>query len=267
MLYVYAPVIQEGTKELIEALGARRLTRFDGMRFVNKGQPIAFDEKEDTIVCWGSYVPQIGKLRIFNKSLLFPNKHKLNENIGKVVPRSNTYRPGTIIPWTGTLLAGQYYGNDPDYSYVVPQEDFPGYAQPFYSGKHEYTATVIGGAVQKVSTKAAERKICNSELYTYDSSKHAHAWYRKKEHGWKIEPVNLIHCPNIVAHATKLAAALEFDFVIIGYMCPAIDGYSDGYGHNVVRKIDPSPLLTNPEQLAFMVSTIKTWITNNGGKL
>lgn len=69
-LFVYAPKLYPGTRELLDALQAKRLVKHDGMRFLHKGVPIEFGP-QDTIVCWGAHIPAVGKIPCLNSSYTY----------------------------------------------------------------------------------------------------------------------------------------------------------------------------------------------------
>src|SRR4051812_19570622 len=77
MLYIYAPVIYSGTRELIAALSARRLVKHDGMRYLHKGVPVEFGPT-DAIVCWGHHAPPVDKVPTLNASYLYADMVRLN---------------------------------------------------------------------------------------------------------------------------------------------------------------------------------------------
>lgn len=76
-IYVYAPTIQPGTRELIQALGARRLVRHDGLHYLYKGVPVEFSPK-DQIVCWGAHPPPVPDVRCLNANVKFPTLYTIN---------------------------------------------------------------------------------------------------------------------------------------------------------------------------------------------
>lgn len=76
-LYIYAPRIIPGTRELIDALQAKRLVKHDGMRFLYKGVPLEFGPS-DAIVCWGAHVPPITNVPCLNTSYNYSNLASLN---------------------------------------------------------------------------------------------------------------------------------------------------------------------------------------------
>lgn len=265
-LFVYAPTIRKGTNELMEALEAKRLTRFDGMRFVIKGRPVSFDDEEDVIICWGGCVPQIGKMRIFNKSLHFSNPIQMNKNLLSIKPMPKGWTVSELVPSTAVLTPGDtdYYISDANYGNIVPQRDFPGYAQPYYSLKHEYQLVMMGDTVAQASKKVATLKTYNPDHTRYDPKVHAHRFYKTEETGWKWDVVTNASVPNLCKVAANIMKQTELDFAVLSVGCPDLDGYNSGYGYNMLRKIELAPELDTVKTVENMVSIIKTWIA--GGK-
>lgn len=64
-LYIYCPRPSQGALELVHALGAHRLRRFDGQDFWNKKVRFAPNDKS-IIICWGSSVPELDGIRVLN---------------------------------------------------------------------------------------------------------------------------------------------------------------------------------------------------------
>jgi hypothetical protein len=59
------------------ALGAKRLLKHDGMRFLQKGVPIEFGP-QDAIICWGAHVPKLPNTPVLNASYEFQDVASLN---------------------------------------------------------------------------------------------------------------------------------------------------------------------------------------------
>lgn len=76
-IYVYAPTLYPGTRELIEALQAKRLVKHDGMNFLHKGRPMQFSN-QDAIVNWGHHVPPIAGVPCLNANYKYPNLLAVN---------------------------------------------------------------------------------------------------------------------------------------------------------------------------------------------
>lgn len=89
MNYIYAPVISEGVRELAEALKAKRLVRFDGLNFVNKGKIIEFT-KQDAVICWGYHVPPVPNAVTLNSSYDCVNQLFLNKQLHRIAANRGT---------------------------------------------------------------------------------------------------------------------------------------------------------------------------------
>jgi hypothetical protein len=148
-LYIYAPVLQPGTKELIELLQAKRLRKHDGMHFLHKGTPIDFSPV-DVIVCWGSHVPAPNKVNGLNCSLSYNSLLGLNvrglaelNKLGYVVLipsplRQEDYQAG--------LCKGDWPSRAPKSGYVSLPE-FEGYGTNYYKFEVRDDVAVFRGEV------------------------------------------------------------------------------------------------------------------------
>src|SRR5688572_14103869 len=65
MTYVYCPRRSNGAFELVKALGAHRLRKFDGIDFWDKQKRYELKEG-DIVICWGASVPEIEGVRVLN---------------------------------------------------------------------------------------------------------------------------------------------------------------------------------------------------------
>lgn len=258
--YIYAPKMQAGVPELLSALDAKRLTRFDGMRFTSKGVPLEFNEAEDAIICWGGHVPPIGKLPIFNSSLQFVNQLQLNCHLEKVPFKARMWQPAVMIRSNVSNLPGNEYASDPDYGNVVLQPDFPGYVQPFYTMKYEYRALVISGEVKAVTVKTATKKVHTLDYGVYNPDVYSHAYYRTEAFGWVEKPVKLAHVPTVTSIAQKFVTAAELDFAIVYLGCNEIDGYNSGYSNNIIRKVVTAPTLESEDAISAAVTMLTDWL-------
>lgn len=64
-VYIYCPRKSDGAFELVRGLGAKRLRRFDGLEFWNKGKRFA-PEAGSAIICWGTPLPELDGVRVVN---------------------------------------------------------------------------------------------------------------------------------------------------------------------------------------------------------
>lgn len=262
-LFVYAPTIKPGTRELIEALGAKRLVRFDGMNFVHKGTPLKFDEAEDTIICWGGNVPPIGKLRIFNDSLYFSSHLQTNRALGHM-------RIGHVVPNWRYCPIVEYRGKkegllirDPNNGYVIPFENSPTLGQVFASNSHEYKVIMFGDDIINVQVKKPLYKLHNmNTIFVPGVTSNKNV--RSKEGGWEWAPHKgkLVNIPN---HLQTIRKQLELDFFIAYVITSNPDaGGLDDYTY--LRKINLSPNL-DADGVQMYLNLIQKWIKNNGGSI
>jgi hypothetical protein len=137
-LYIYAPTFQTGTRELIATLGAKRLIKHDGMRFLNKGTPVQFGP-QDAIVCWGGHVPAPPGVACLNASYEFPTMEAVATtgvsklyNIGQTVMVPMNIAPKRYTDGLANIKAGDWYpssGRDIRYA-AIPE--LVNYATEYY---------------------------------------------------------------------------------------------------------------------------------------
>jgi hypothetical protein len=171
-VYFYAPKLERGNRELIQALGAKRLIRFDGMDFWFRGNRIVFT-KGDVIICWGAQLPPISGLTIINSNTKHFTDQSFNDgsiglNYFGVLPLM-AIPPGTPIIDNKITMHGNTY---------VPSGRFPGYCTRF--ARHitsDLLLHVFNGKVIYAETKTA--------------TKRANRWYRSESTGFERTPVDL----------------------------------------------------------------------------
>lgn len=76
-VYVYAPVVTDGLRDLIQIIGAKRLGRHDGLNFRKKGQ-IFIPQEDDVVICWGATIPSIKGVKVLNASIKFHTDEQNN---------------------------------------------------------------------------------------------------------------------------------------------------------------------------------------------
>lgn len=251
MVYVYAPEIKEGTRELISTLGAKRLAHFDGLSFVSKGRPLTF-ELNDVIICWGYSVPPISGVRMLNSSLTFNTPIsmitqlvKLSSSMIQSVYYAVTSEQANLAskPFVlGELIRGASSHK------VVRLKDFPTYTSQYVELKAEYEVHIFDGKVIRFA-----KRVPNS------AGDEAHGWYRSRKTGWELDfrakPVAAIVN---TAQAVMNKAELEFGVVHIGTHREAQDELGLGALY-VVRKIETAPDL-DVEGLDIYSKALINWI-------
>lgn len=137
--YVYAPILFEGSKDLIEALGAKWLRKHNGMHFIHKGRPMQFDNG-DLIVCWGAHIPKISGVKIVNASAKFHNQIILNEQAEQLlsfdnIKAVNLMKFDSDAAYLTALSRIAKYGilrYTDNYSTLIPTKTFFGYGTRYY---------------------------------------------------------------------------------------------------------------------------------------
>lgn len=271
-LFVYAPVIKEGTRELIEALGAKRLSRFDGLNFIHKGTPLAFNEKKDTIVCWGASVPPTGKLRIFNNHLTFSSHIQMNTAIGNMVPPEAGWRFIPMLDSPVRMQPGQLYAKAQLGMHVMPFEGSARLSQQLQRSSQEYRISYFGGTV----VKAEKKYPIFNKIYDpisgikYEPDSMSHRFIRSKAAGWEWRECKetLDNIPKVVSSLQK---KLGLDFFVVSILASAKDGNINknamiGGVYNFIRKITTAPKLS-PMDVTLYKHLLYDWIKSNGGSV
>jgi hypothetical protein len=133
-LYVYAPVLQQGTKQLIDTLQAKRLMKHDGMHFLYKGTPLDFSPV-DAIVCWGCHVPAPDKVPCLNSSVSYNSLLGLNVRglmeLSKAGYVTLPFTSLTKASYIDSLHTNDWPSRQPQSGYVSLRE-FEGYGTHYY---------------------------------------------------------------------------------------------------------------------------------------
>lgn len=151
-LYLYAPVIYPGTRELQTLLQAKRLVKHDGMHFVHKGVPLDFGPK-DGIICWGAHAPAISKVPCLNASYEYPRILDVNLRGGAKLSRLglNVYTMRDIgrRAWEASLSkdGANWYPTKTPANKLVAIPDLEGYGYPYHAFSDIYTTTIFNETV------------------------------------------------------------------------------------------------------------------------
>lgn len=154
-LYVYAPKLYPGTRELIEKLQAKRLLMHDGMRFLNRGVPIDF-KSSDVIICWGQHVPPVDGVTMLNASFQYTDQISINTRLGKILKTTGLaafdLMPMLEKEYVAELQRYQAFKNGSSkkkkYSPLngmVPFKEFYGYGSRTYTFSKITKLTMFGG--------------------------------------------------------------------------------------------------------------------------
>lgn len=154
-IYIYAPTLYPGTRELIAALGAKRLVKHDGMRFLHKGTPVEFGVS-DSVVCWGHHTPPADNAMFLNANYKYTDMIQLNTRgvqkqlsslgytcFGLTAMPDKLYRKALEELYKA---GGKFKSPGPSNSYV-PCEDFEGYGIRYYRFTKIVKVAVFNNAI------------------------------------------------------------------------------------------------------------------------
>lgn len=64
-LFVYSPLKSNGARDLVKAVGGRRLRNFDGLNFWDRGKKVVVPE-DSIILNWGGRLPELDGIKVIN---------------------------------------------------------------------------------------------------------------------------------------------------------------------------------------------------------
>lgn len=215
-LYVYCPRKSNGALELVTALEAKRLRRFDGMDFWDRRKRFELEEG-DAIVCWGAPLPELDGVRVLNcidKTVDKSMELALIQNAG--IPTIRTYQkvpkgtdPTGLIPRVIHHSGGADLLHTPKYpDYYVVKENFV----------KEYRIHSFEGR----SIRAGEKILRDGfDLAPSEAAWKlgmAHPWIRSFDAGWRVNYDGFKSTAKLrrIAHTAVKALGLTFGAVDLG---------------------------------------------------
>jgi len=219
-VYFYCLQKSPGVTELIEALGATRLRRFDGLDFWDKHRRVELKEN-DSIVCWSTGLPELEGIKVLNPTRRKLTKYEELYNLainGIVVVRIYS-SPLHGIP--GILARSNHHKGADDLlnppknpDYWTTKEDISGEYR-----LHSFGGRSIKAGVKKVregftiaeSEVAYKKGIAEGKLL-------AHPWIRSTKTGWFVDYENFTSTAKMkqIAHKSIEILGLTFGAVDIG---------------------------------------------------
>lgn len=176
MTYVYCPHRSNGAFELVKALDAHRLRKFDGMDFWDKRKRYTLNPG-DVIICWGATIPELDDVRVLNslEQPLGPFKEwekLMNMSVPTISIGRGKPVPSTLVPRLQRILTAV----DPLY----------------YIQKENFTAEYRIHSFDKRSIRAGVKvpregfTVCSENEWQVDSNL-AHPWVKSFLGGWKVD--------------------------------------------------------------------------------
>jgi hypothetical protein len=248
-LYVYAPVKYEGTLELVKALGATRLLRYDGLDFWDKKTRMVFNP-EDIIFCWGYCIAPRRDATVINGSYYF---NRLND-----ATVFNTFYKLVITSY-GTLgiINPQFklslVSNSFNKGYYIDCKDYPGYASSNMLLGDEYRFDIVNQTVINAEKKVATRVVPKTaKLWESDKDNLAHPFIKSKVNGWEWQSTSDGNLQQ--QQALKIVNRLKL-FCATVYICRTAKTYDD-YIMDILRKVELARDLS-PEMVNTYAKSIK----------
>jgi hypothetical protein len=216
MIYVYCPRASQGAFELVTALGAKRLRKFDGIDFWRKRERCKL-KPEDIIICWGNSIPEQDGVRVLNGLDKPVNKlDELDLLAMNGVPTISVYKDvakahPSLIPRVLHHEGGMDLLVRPKrFDYQVLRELF---LKEFRI--HSFNGRSIR-AGQKVPREGFT-EVKDEKLFTLNSNL-VHPWIRSFEGGWRVNYDGFQSTSQMrkLAHLAVKALGLTFGAVDIG---------------------------------------------------
>jgi hypothetical protein len=236
-MYVYCPRPSTSAYELIKALGATRLRRFDGMDFWTRAKRVKLDPTS-TIICWGASVPGFDGARIINSLDAPLNKFqewmKLTEaGISTVVmaPADGGNRPETLKKMNYLPRTFRHQGGA---DLLAPQgrADFWVQKEKF---TQEYRIHSFDGRSIRAGVKIPREGFTEAtEADWKPDANLVHPWIRSFDAGWRINYDDFKSTKDMrgIAHAAVKALGLTFG---------AVDIALDNNGYLKVLEVNTAP--------------------------
>lgn len=190
-VYVYCPRKSQGALELVHALNASRLRKFDGLRFWDKKR--RFEPKQgDTVICWGALFPdELEGVKILNGSTGPTSKYQELRKLRNYVPCVNAYAITDFNRGDLPTRAQGYLWRKNDHvggydlltipavpDYIVSKEKF----------LNEYRIHSFDGRSIRAGQKIIREGFTEikSESEWRPNARMAHPWIRSFDAGWRV---------------------------------------------------------------------------------
>ena len=217
-LYVYCPRRSTGALELVKAMGAHRLRKFDGLNFWNKRTRVKLSPN-DIVVCWGSAVPEIDEVRVLNASDKSVTKYDEIYTLAQAGVPTIAYSKGGRNKYSGDavfLPRINFHQEGRDLIYPPERPDFYTIKENFVK---EYRIHSFDGRSIRAGVKVPREGFkATTEANWKPNSGLLHPWIRSYDCGWKINYDGFQSTAKLrkVAHTAVAALGLTFGAVDIG---------------------------------------------------
>jgi hypothetical protein len=254
MIYLYSRKNHLGLDLLTSALGATRLSRFDGESFWTKDRKQRLELQAGSVVIpWGENLPELEDLRVLNGTEKDHNKITRHETLA-----SNGVK--TVRAYDPEMNPANYWRENANFiarkfgeKYSLNSISFPDY----YSEKVNFTNEYVIHSFGARSIRAGELKprlTATDNLVTWLStpSQYAHPWIRNEAHGWTTD-TTFKSTPELraLAHKAVKVLGLTFGMVKIGKLTT---------GNLMVISVNKAPDLRGLNAVKNYVKAINKWV-------
>lgn len=221
-LYIYCPRRSTGALELVHALSATRLRRFDGMSFWDKKRKVPL-KSGDVLVAWGAHIPELdGGVRVLNSSDRmgkYQELQKISGSIGHTCTTLTTEQFRSLNPAKRALYLGRLSSHIGGNDLLAPPR-----APDFYVQKDtftkEYRIHSFGGKSIRAGEKVVRDgfRLCTDVNEWRPNAGLAHPWIRSFDGGWRVryDAFQSTSAMRQLAHAAVNALSLTFGAVDMG---------------------------------------------------
>lgn len=212
MLYVYCPRKSNGALELVGELGATRLRRFDGLDFWDKKARKRINQG-DTIICWGSFLPELDGVRVLNSSDSVDKREELGILSGEGVPCPLVYTGVTPkqLKSAGINALGRMNNHMGGNDLLEPSEN-PDYYSVKLDIVEEYRIHSFAGRSIRAGRKVLAPNLAIVSENEFEVGVNAHPWIRSYDGGWRIDYSGFKSTPKMRTLASNAVKALGLTF-------------------------------------------------------
>lgn len=252
-VYVYCPRKSGGAFELVKALGAIRLRKFDGESFWERGKPTQL-KSDSAVICWGAHLPSLDGVKVFNSLETRINKFQEIQKfqaagISTIQAGENAGAP------TGSYIAAGWLARK--FDHVGGDDLLLGSKKidaDYWVKKDTFTQEIRIHSFMGRSIRAGEKvirdgfKLADSVSSWRPNANLAHPWIRSFDGGWRI---NYDSFKSTAAQRKIAHTAVK----VLGLMFGAVDiAYSSNYGSWLVLEVNSAPGLEGNTTTAYIKS-------------
>ena len=247
-IYLYSNIPSNGAKDLVHAIGATRLRKFDGMDFWIKNKKIQLSPG-DAIICWGRLLPELDGIKILNPG---KNLSKLDEMwalVNSGIP-TITIKDTATKPSEGFIARSKYHVGGNDLLNTPARPDFYAKKEPLVKEYriHSFNQRSIRAGVKQPRDGF---QVVGSEA-DFKLGLDAHPWIRSYDGGWRINYDDFQSTKDLRELAHKAVKALKLNF-------GAVDIGERADGTRLVLEVNKAPGLEGGTLEAYK-RAIEKWL-------